>query len=112
MRFTETHLKGAFVVEIDGRTWTVDAARVDAHTLSLLIGGTEGAADVRLKPDVTNVHSHEVTLAPDAVSGRLAVSVGATTSDVSLNARRRWGRRGEGTRLAVRTFWAFPMTST
>ena len=38
-----------FAVAVDGRTWQVNAAHVDAHTLSLLIGDDE----VRLKPDTT-----------------------------------------------------------
>jgi biotin carboxyl carrier protein len=70
-----------FTVNIDGRVWPVDAARIDAHTLSLLI-------DRRA--------SHEVTIAPDAASGQLIVRVGTTPITVTLNGRRRWGRKDDG----------------
>ncbi|MGE5246030.1 MAG: biotin/lipoyl-containing protein [Betaproteobacteria bacterium] len=70
----------AFTIAIDGREWRVDAARVDGHTLSLLVGD----------------RSFEVTLAPDAASGQLAVGVGATPLLVGVNSRRRWGRKDEG----------------
>lgn len=70
---------GQFVVALDGRQVTVDAARVDGHTLSLLVGGT----------------SHEVTIAADPLSGQLTVAVGAVPLSVALNGRRRWGRRDD-----------------
>jgi biotin carboxyl carrier protein len=40
--------------------------------------------------------SHEVTIAPDAVSGQLIVRVGTTPIRVTLNGRRRWGRKDDG----------------
>src|SRR5438093_5450753 len=45
-------IDGQFLVSVDGREWTIDAARVDAHTLSLILG----------------VSSREVTIAADPVS--------------------------------------------
>ena len=71
---------GRFVVSVDGREWTIDAARVDANTLSLLIGSS----------------SEEVTLTPDAVAGQLAVGVRGVPLTVSVNGRRRWGRKEDG----------------
>ena len=68
------------MVSVDGREWTVDAARIDAHTLSLLVG----------------LSSQEVTMAPDAASGQLAVAIGAVPLSVTLNGRRRWGRKDDG----------------
>ena len=68
-------------VSVDGRTRQVDAARIDAHTLSLLVDG---------------VWSNEVSIATDPASGQLTVHVGATPVGVTLNGRRRWGRRDEG----------------
>jgi len=56
----------------------VDAARIDAHTLSLL---------------VDTVWSKEVSIAADAVSGQLTMHVGATPVTATLNGRRRWGGR-------------------
>jgi biotin carboxyl carrier protein len=68
-----------FTVSIDGREWTVDAARIDGRMLSLLIGGA----------------SYEVTLAPDAASGQLAVRVGSVPMLVGVNSRRQFGHRDE-----------------
>ena len=70
---------GVFVVAVDGREWTVDAARIDGHTLSLLIESS----------------SHEVTIAPDRASGQLVVGVGTIPLAVALNNRRRWGRKDD-----------------
>ena len=71
-----------FAVSVDGRLHHVDAARIDAHTLSLV---------------VDNVWSNEVSIAADPAGGLLDVHVGATPVAVMLNGRRRWGRREEGT---------------
>jgi biotin carboxyl carrier protein len=70
-----------FAVAIDGRTRQVDAARIDAHTLSLL---------------VDSVWSNEVSIVPDPAGGVLDVHAGATRVAVTLNGRRRWGRKDEG----------------
>jgi biotin carboxyl carrier protein len=70
-----------FAVSVDGQTRQVDATRIDAHTLSLV---------------VDRVWSNEVSIAADPVSGVLAVHVGATPVAVTLNGRRRWGRKDEG----------------
>jgi biotin carboxyl carrier protein len=71
---------GHFVVSVDGREWTIDAARVDAHTLSLLVGSS----------------SQEVTVATDATPGQLAVGVKGVPLSVTVNGRRRWARKEEG----------------
>jgi biotin carboxyl carrier protein len=68
-----------FVVSIDGQESRVDVERIDAHTLSLLTGTA----------------SHEVTLARDAVSGQIRVGVGPVSIGVTLNGRRRSGRRDD-----------------
>jgi biotin carboxyl carrier protein len=86
-----TRSDGAFAVAVDGRTRQIDAARVDAHTLSLLIGSAE-AVDV---PPTCNA-SHEVTIAASSASGQLDVHVGATALAAVLNGRRRWGRKDDG----------------
>ena len=70
-----------FAVSVDGRLHHVDAARIDAHTLSLV---------------VDSVRSNEVSIAADPTGGLLNVHVGATPVAVMLNGRRRWGRREEG----------------
>jgi biotin carboxyl carrier protein len=78
-----------FAVTIDGHTRHVDAVRIDAHTLSLLVDS--------VWPDAT-ILSHEVTIVADP-AGPLAVRVGSTPVGVTLNGRRRWGRKDDG-RLA------------
>jgi len=77
---------GRFVATVDGRERAVDAARVDAHTWSLLIEQAGGRS----------VSSHEVSIIPGPVSNRFAVQVGSSPLTVSLNGRRRWDRKDEG----------------
>jgi biotin carboxyl carrier protein len=89
-------VNGRFAVTIDGREWTIDAARVDGHTWSLLIDGEVGSPSTA--PSGTK--SYEVTLAPDAVSGGLIARVGAAPLAVSVNGRRRWGRKDDGAQTA------------
>jgi biotin carboxyl carrier protein len=69
-----------FTVALDGREWHVDAVRVDGHTLSLIVGDA----------------SYEVTLAPDAASGQVAVRVRAMPLLVGVNSRRRRSRHDDG----------------
>jgi biotin carboxyl carrier protein len=81
MRHVTVHrADGRFTVTVDGRAWTVDAARVDAHTLSLLVGPA----------------SHEVTLAADGAPGQFVAGVGGVPVAVSINSRKRGGRRADG----------------
>ena len=72
-----------FAVTLDDRTVHADVARIDAHTLSLVVD-TEcpsGATDpVRA--------AFEVTIAPDAATGQLIVGVGPTPVAVAVNGRR------------------------
>ena len=68
-----------FAVTVDGRTWQVDAARIDAHTLSLIVDG----------------RSHEVTVTPDPATSQVSVGVGPTAVPVAVNGRRRWGRKDD-----------------
>jgi biotin carboxyl carrier protein len=91
---------GAFHVTLDGRDYEVDAARVDAYTMSLIVG------EVRLKPDTTYATdvmdgTYEVTIAPDPATSQLAVQVGSTRVLVGLNERRRWSRKDESARSAA-----------
>jgi biotin carboxyl carrier protein len=69
-----------FVVSMDGQESRVDVERVDAHTLSVLIGTS----------------SHELLLATDPVSGQIRVAIGAVSIPAALNGRRRWGRKDAG----------------
>ena len=76
-----TRTGDGFAVTIDGRAFYVDAVRVDAYTLSLL---------------VDRMCSHEVVVAPEttsSTSSQSMVHVGVTPIVVNLNGR----RRGRGT---------------
>jgi biotin carboxyl carrier protein len=97
---------GGFAVTVDGRTCRVDAARIGADMLSLVIydmlpkGDTfekpGASAGDRFTPSPTDVPgldrrtgSYEVTLWRDRASGRLAVKIGLATIAVGLNGNRR-----------------------
>jgi biotin carboxyl carrier protein len=98
---------GQFVVSLDGVDRFVDAARVDQHTLSLLIAetadGPGGGVDDRSTADFAagaRVASRELTLTTDAASGRTAIAVGGVPLMVALNGRRRRNRSDDGVRAA------------
>ena len=69
-----------FAVTVDERPYHVDAARIDAHTLSLVV-------------DTVSRQSYEVIVAPDPLTGQLTVIVAGVPVTVGLNSRRRWGRK-------------------
>ena len=73
-----------FAVTLDGRTFHIDAARIDAHTLSLLVD--------RVRPDDTVRSVHDVTVAAADASGVLTVRVGTTPIPVTVDGRRRGAR--------------------
>jgi biotin carboxyl carrier protein len=81
-----TRTGDGFAVTIDGHAFYVDAVRVDAYTLSLL---------------VDRMCSHEVVVVPEATSStssQLMVRVGVTPIVVNLNGRRRGrGKEPPGT---------------
>ncbi len=72
---------GRFLVSMDGREWAVDASRIDAHSLSLLVGQA----------------SHEVTLSADVATGQTATTIDGRPVVVALNTRRRWGTKDAAT---------------
>ena len=105
---------GVFHVTIDGRWFEVDATRIDANTLSLIVTGgdevrlTPDAApgeEGRLTPDATqrsNTHvpsafrkTYDVTVAPDPATLQLAVRVGAARVVLALNGRRRFSHKDD-----------------
>lgn len=104
---------GTFTVLVDGESRRVDAAPVDARTLSLIVedrvrlkpyttGTTEPASVASVASGISRTsvvsgisRTYEVTLAPDPASGDLLVYVGAIPVRVGLNSRRRWGRRDD-----------------
>ena len=66
-----------FAVAVDGATKQVDVARIDRHTMSLI---------------VDSVWPADVTIAPDGAAGHMTVHVQGTPVAATLNGRRRWGR--------------------
>jgi biotin carboxyl carrier protein len=68
-----------FAVTVDGRPWTVDAVRIDAHNLSLIVDAPRGE---------TTTRSYDVTVTPDPASAHVTVRIGAIPVAVALNARR------------------------
>jgi hypothetical protein len=57
-----TRTGDTFAVTLDGRPYHVDAARIDAQTLSLVV-------------DTVLRQSYETTVIPDPVTGQLTVTV-------------------------------------
>ncbi len=73
---------GGFAVTLDGQTHHVDAARIDAHSLSLI---------------VDSVRSADATIAPARERGHATVHIGAAAVPVAMaNGRPRYGRRHDG----------------
>ena len=72
------------VVDLDGRSWTVDAVPVGRNGLSLLVSGFGRTV------------SHDVTLAGDALTGQTNVYIGPFVVPVGLNGRKRSGRQEDG----------------
>ena len=88
-----TRTGDGFAVEVDGRRRHVDAAAIDAHTLSLLVGEVMPEGDSR--PALQGrCASHEVAIWRSAASGALTVHVGTSPVAVVLNGRRR--RKADG----------------
>ena len=79
---TVTRAGDAFAVTLDGHTWRVDAARINAHTLSLLVDGVSRK-------------SHDLVVAGGRETAQLTVRVGTVPVPVSVNGTRRWGRKDD-----------------
>jgi biotin carboxyl carrier protein len=83
-----TRVGAGFAVSVDRRTFQVDAARIDAHTLSLIVdGGSHKGGSLRFVRDAY--------VAGDLSTGQLTVHIGGTAVPVTVNGRRRWGRHAE-----------------
>jgi biotin carboxyl carrier protein len=95
-----------FAVSVDGRLHQVDLARIDAHTMSLIVdsgvpaGAHDRAAGSKDQPDISRPEPgpglvYETTIGPE-LNGRLVVLVGSVPVAVRLNGRGRGGRRRVG----------------
>ena len=76
-----TRVGDGFAVSAGDRTWNVNAARIDAHTLSLIVDSVDGTGVVS-----------DLTVVPDTTPGQVTVYVGAMPVAVTVNGRRRSGR--------------------
>jgi biotin carboxyl carrier protein len=87
-----------FAVTVDGHSLQVDSARIDAHTLSLLMDSLSPAHNsADGPPNAARVrHAREITIVADPGAGRLTVYVGSTPIEVTLNGLRRRVRQDDG----------------
>jgi biotin carboxyl carrier protein len=92
-----TRTGDSFAVSVDGRTRHVDAARIDGHSLSLLVDTEcpESDPSTLLRVGLSLSKAYEISVVADAASGQHVVHVGTVPVAVTLNGRRRWGRKEE-----------------
>jgi biotin carboxyl carrier protein len=86
-----TRTGAGFAVSVDGRTWNVDAERIDAHTLSLLLDTGDTESDVPSGSAPGNL-SKEVVVVRGKIAGQVTVYIDDTPVSVSMNGHRRWSR--------------------
>ena len=90
-RATVHRTSKGFIVEADGKAWAVDAARIDARTLSLLVQDlppSPGTAPRAAGLESTGTtRSVVVTITSSSTPGQLAVSVDGTVVAVSPSVR-------------------------
>jgi biotin carboxyl carrier protein len=77
-----TRVGAGFAVAVDQRTFQVQAARIDAQTLSLIVDACDEKAAV----------ARVAYVAGDPAAGPLTVYIGGVPIAVGMNGRRRWGR--------------------
>jgi biotin carboxyl carrier protein len=94
-RVTVDRTGGTFAVTIDGRVRQVDAVRIDAHRLSLIVDSPVSAESQ--DPDGASTGGHragsehaiyETVLAPESGTGRLIVRIGVVPVTVSMTGHR------------------------
>jgi biotin carboxyl carrier protein len=90
-------------VTVDGHTWSVDVARIDAQSLSLIVdrarpqGTVDGAAAApSILPAGAWRPGFDIVVVPERAAAPQTVHVGTMPVAVALNGRRRWGRTDEG----------------
>jgi len=96
-RVVVTRSGGGFAVSVDGRTHFVDAARIDAQTMSLVVDSVPPAEHSAARPaSPGDRRGYEVNVALLTGAGELQVHVGPVPVVVSMNGRRRWGQKHDG----------------
>jgi biotin carboxyl carrier protein len=81
---------GRFAVEVDDRSWSVDAVRIDDHTLSLLVSPPSDTEPL------AGGHSREIVVAANPGAGTLTARVDGVAVEVNPNTRARQARGGQG----------------
>jgi biotin carboxyl carrier protein len=88
---------GRFTVQVGDRHWSIDAARIDQLTLSLLLDRAPDPHGLPLARPMVQ-RSREVTLVPDPGGSSMTVRADGVAMTVLLNGRRRArGGRGDQT---------------
>ena len=82
-----------FAVDVDGQRRHVDAARIDAQTVSLIIGEVrpKGDSGQAVGSQSGPARSYEVALSRDSGTGTLIAPLGLVSVPIALNGRRRRG---------------------
>jgi biotin carboxyl carrier protein len=83
-------------VSVDGRLHTVDAARVDASTLSLIVDSAVSPDSDEAAAGSGRRRVYDASVTSDPAAGRLTITVRATPVTVALNGRRRPGAERRG----------------
>jgi biotin carboxyl carrier protein len=93
-----TRAGGGFAVSVDGLAHQVDAARIDAQTMSLVVDSVPPGEHNAAAATGSAAHrrGYEVSVAPGPGVGELQVHVGAVPIVVAVNRRRRWGQKQDG----------------
>jgi biotin carboxyl carrier protein len=87
-----TRTGAGFAVTVDGRAWKVDATRIDAHTLSLLLDKVGDTVPGVSGGSTAGSLSKEVVVVPGRAPDQVTVFIGDTPVAVSMNGHRRWNR--------------------
>jgi biotin carboxyl carrier protein len=97
---TVTRAGDTFAVSVDGHPHQVDAVRIDAVTVSMIID-RRAAAGPESRSDGGRLAVYDAAVSPEAGAGRmgqLLVRVGSVPVAISMNGRRRGTNRGRAVR--------------
>jgi biotin carboxyl carrier protein len=81
-----------FALTVDGRPYHVDAARIDAHTLSLVVDTVCHQGDGGQASNLGRT-VYDATLTPETAGAQLVVTLNGAPVVVTRNGRRPWGRK-------------------
>jgi len=107
-RVTVERAGAAFAVTVDGRVHSVDAVRIDAHTLSLIVdsavpAATQGPSTGAGVSQRAGLAVYEAVVAPESGTRRLVARVGGVPVTVAMASRSARTSGGSGGGAALRT---------